>query len=199
MTKTLKRRTKDKLITLTALLLLVLIVINKGTFSRYQGTYTPNTSLTVARWAIAFKTEDNVISESNKITFKVPQTNNIAANRIAPNTTAVAEAVVDLTGTEVSVDLDVSINSSDIQAAFPSVDTSRVTYSLKVNNVVQNTATISYSTIATNPEIPIEIDLTWSNVDTTAGITADSNIGSGNNLVKQIPVTITARQHIDSV
>ena len=197
MSKTTNRRSEVKKGTVIAIIVLAIIAIVGGTYARYSATSYPNASLTIAKWSVAFKTNGAPISETNKVTFTVDSNSNIAANRIAPGYSAVGNAQIDLTGTEVSVDLKVSVDPDDVAAAFGDDVAERINVQLKVNGELANsdTATVNYSSIASNPVTNIQVVITWDDANSTMSNAADTVLGAAG-ATKTIPVTLTATQHV---
>ncbi len=197
MSKTTNRRSEVKKGTLIAIIVLAIIAIVGGTYARYSATSYPNASLTIAKWSVAFKTNGAPISETNKVTFTVDSNSNIAANRIAPGYSAVGNAQIDLTGTEVSVDLKVGINPEDVAAAFGTDVAERINVQLKVNGQLadSDTATVSYSSIASNPVTDVQVIIIWDDANSATTNTADTVLGTAG-ATKTIPVTLTATQHV---
>lgn len=198
MSKTTNRRNEVKKGTLIAIIVLAIIAIVGGTYARYSATSYPNASLTIAKWAVAFKTNGAPISETNKVTFTVESSPNVAPNRIAPSYSAVGNAQVDLTGTEVSVDLAAKINPEDIKAAFGEDVSDRINVSLKVNGSVpsSDTTTVSYSSIKNNPVVDVQVVVEWVDNNSRATNESDTALGA-TGASKTIPVTLTVTQHVD--
>ena len=197
------RKSQAKRGTFTALIIFALIAIIGGTYARYSSQSTSNAKLQIAKWNVAFKTNSNVISSENPITFTVAGNSNIAPNRIAPTYSASGLAQIDLTGTEVSVDLSADISAAAIKAAFGANVQDRIDVTLKVNGVKQSSTTIPYATIASNPVIDVEVIVEWTEDDandaTTSNTTENTNdttLGLAAGTAITIPVTLTATQHV---
>ena len=193
------RKTQAKKGTLVVLIVFALVAVIGGTYARYTASSSSNAQLQVAKWAVAFKTNSAPISESNKLTFTVASNDYVAANRIAPSNSATANAVIDLTGTEVGVDVAVTVDTSSIATTL-GIDASRITTSLTVNGVTKAsgaTTTLTYDEVSalTSGQVPVVVTVTWAEDNSTANNTADTTAGKAGATL-QVPVTLTVTQHV---
>lgn len=193
------RKTQAKKGTLVVLIVFALVAVIGGTYARYTASSSSNAQLKVAKWAVAFKTNSAPISESNKLTFTVASNDYVAANRIAPSNSATAEAVIDLTGTEVGVDMVVTVDTSAIATTL-GIDASRITTSLTVNGVTKAsgaTTTLTYAEVSTltSGQVPVVVTVTWAEDNSTANNTADTAAGAEFATI-DVPVTLTVTQHV---
>jgi len=193
------RKTQAKKGTLVVLIVFALVAVIGGTYARYTASSSSNAQLKVAKWAVAFKTNSAPISESNKLTFTVNSNNYVAANRIAPSNSATAEAVIDLTGTEVGVDMVATVDTSAIATTLK-IDASRITTSLTVNGETKasgETTTLTYAQVSglTNGQVPVVVTVTWAEDNSAANNTADTAAGTAFATI-DVPVTLTVTQHV---
>lgn len=193
------RKTQAKKGTLVVLIVFALVAVIGGTYARYTASSSSNAQLKVAKWAVAFKTNSAPISESNKLTFTVASNDYVAANRIAPSNSATAEAVIDLTGTEVGVDMVVTVDTSAIATTL-GIDASRITTSLTVNGVTKAsgaTTTLTYAEVSalTSGQVPVVVTVTWAAENNDVDNTADTTAGA-EGATLQVPVTLTVTQHV---
>ena len=194
------RKTQAKKGTLVVLIVFALVAVIGGTYARYTASSSSNAQLQVAKWAVAFKTNSAPISESNKLTFTVNSNNYVAANRIAPSNSATANAVIDLTGTEVGVDMVVTADTASIATTL-GIDASRITTSLTVNGETKTPGstptTLTYAQVdgLTNGQVPVVVTVTWAEDNSTANNTADTAAGAEFATI-DVPVTLTVTQHV---
>lgn len=200
MGKTTNRKSVAKRWTLIAIIAFALIAIIGGTYARYSTTGAATGTVQVAKWAIAMKADDGTIlnATTQPITFTVQSNTNVVPGKIAPAVTAVAEVELDLTGTEVAVDFDAVVDSSALTSIGASSD--KISLTTKVDGTTYTSGTVQTINLvdnapftAANGKKTVTLTLTWENDDnnnaddTSMGIDADTI---------EIPVTLTAKQHI---
>ena len=185
-----------------ALALVLLIYIIGSTYTRYNIKGEATATIQVAKWAVAITADDGTTlsSTTQPITFTVQSNTNVVSGKIAPAVTAVAEVELDLTGTEVAVDFDAVIDDDAIENLGASAD--KLTFTVEVDGTVYTSGTSQTIALvgdsaftASNGKKTVTLTLTWENDDennvddTTMGEAAPKLI---------IPVTLTAKQHIDA-
>lgn len=186
-----------------AVLVALLLVIGAGvyTYARYTFTRTGNGNAEVARWTASLTDGANALTDNFNLPMTLSTNNYVVNGKIAPNRSATASLVVDLTGTEVATDIEVSIGSitglpdgmtiSGVTATPLGGSATALTlndgkYSTTIELNAGKTA-ISANTVT------LEITATWTNSD--ANDADDTTHGTtGGSL--SIPVTVTAKQHI---
>lgn len=77
-------------------------------------------SLDIAKWAVALKSGDDTLTQSFDVEFTATGNAHVAPNKFAPSSELSAELVLDLSGTEVSVDYNITAD----MRAFESRDVS---------------------------------------------------------------------------
>ena len=82
-----------------------------GTYAKYTTTFDGNGTAQVAKWAI--KADDKDKTSFSTVTFTAGENENVATGKFAPGVTLTGEVPIDLTGTEVSVKLDVDTDDPD--------------------------------------------------------------------------------------
>ena len=169
-----------------------------GTYARYADEITGNAQVSVANWKVAFTDGTNALQDNFNLVFTVQENPNVVSGKIAPSTTATAKIQVDLTGTEVAVDYNATINEDALATVFgASAAQVDVTTVAKVAGQTDTTGTVNLvgdrAFTDGNGKVEITITLTWENDDTKN--TSDTLVGvAGGTLT--LPVTVTLQQHI---
>lgn len=198
-----ERKTRTKRAIFAAIALLLVAYLISSTYARYSTEGKATGTIQVAKWAVVMKADDGTTLESTTqpITFTVQKNTNVVPGKIAPAVTAVAEVELDLEGTEVAVDFDAVIDQSAIETLGASSD--KLTLDVKVDgktytsgtsqtiNLIGNSAFTS-----TNGKKKVTLTLTWDNED-PANNPDDTTMGEAAPTL-EIPVTLTAKQHIDA-
>ena len=198
-----ERKTRTKRAIYVAIALLLVAYLISSTYARYSTEGKATGTIQVAKWAVVMKADDGTTLESTTqpITFTVQKNTNVVPGKIAPAVTAVAEVELDLEGTEVAVDFDAVIDQSAIETLGASSD--KLTLDVKVDgktytsgtsqtiNLIGNSAFTS-----TNGKKTVTLTLTWENED-PANNPDDTTMGEAAPTL-EIPVTLTAKQHIDA-
>ena len=198
-----ERKTRTKRAIFAAIALLLVAYLISSTYARYSTEGKATGTIQVAKWAVVMKADDGTTLESTTqpITFTVQKNTNVVPGKIAPAVTAVAEVELDLAGTEVAVDFDAVIDQSAIATLGASSD--KLTLDVKVDgktytsgtsqtiNLIGNSAFTS-----TNGKKKVTLTLTWDNED-PANNPDDTTMGEAAPTL-EIPVTLTAKQHIDA-
>ena len=91
-----------KLVMVVAILLVVALYFIGGTYARYASDFEGEGTVTVAKWAVKVAGEE---TKDFTLTLTPDDDNNIVNEKIAPSYSASGEIDVDLTGTEVAVEL----------------------------------------------------------------------------------------------
>ena len=203
MAKVTNRTNTAKRGTLIALVLFLLVAVIAGTYARYSKEGKATGSVPTAQWAVTIKNGETTLNSTTQdIDFVVQSNENVVAGKIAPGVTATATIQVDLTGTEVAVDLSAVIDDSAI------ADSWGASY-----DKLSLTATLDGQTYAVGTGSPVKVDLPsgaaftsangkkdlvltieWTNDDNN---NADDTSTGEDAPTLTIPVTLTAQQHID--
>jgi hypothetical protein len=185
-----------------------------STFARYssesEGTGTAN----VAKWAVAAGatcgTTVDITDGSDfaaNLTFTPNTSANVVTGKVAPGSTASTTFCIDPTGSEVSVDFTVELDTTDASGIEFNVDSVTATkndgptftpISLTDNGDGTFTGTISLTSnavLAAADQVLVTATVEWENLDTTPGDTADTDYGINETEI-EIPVTIKVSQHI---
>lgn len=204
---TITQYNKNKVKVLLFALVLVLFVSIIGTSAAFflaevssssKSTITATTPAQVAKWSVKVNGED--ISASKELTLDYKTENNefVADGKIAPDSTIYAEVELDLTGTEVAVDI---LGKVDTQVLASQIGSSKFITKLTLdNNIVlqeeaQDTPTLALDAV---PGIhKVKITITWDNSD-DQNSDSDTLLGKSKNLIISLPTTLTIQQHINA-
>ena len=188
------------------MLLVVALYFVSGTYARYIDEFTGSADATVAKWAV--KVGDAAVENKFTITLTEEENENVVNGKIAPDVTLNSnDVVIDLTGTEVAVDVKAEIDPSELESALSALGESAddVTASATVYKGESGTAsgvvedgkiplpdqTTGFT--AENGKFHIVVQVKWTNneshneSDTTAGKTP---------VTLKIPVKVTLKQHL---
>lgn len=194
------RKSKVRDIVVALIVLAIALFFIAGTYARYSSSGTANGQISVAKWQVKLDgTDISTTSTTKDVTFTVQSNTNVVAGKIAPAVTATAEVELDLTGTEVAVDFDATIDPSfDLTAVGASGD--KLTLTTKVDGTAYTSGTVQTIALpggsaftAANGKKTVTLELTWTNDDNNNP--DDSAMGSAAPTIT-IPVTLTAKQHI---
>lgn len=181
-----------------AILVALLIVFGAGvyTYARYTYSRTGNGEVEVATWAVALKQGGSEVSNNFNLNLTLSANNYVVNGKIAPNRSATATLVVDLTGTEVATDISVDLGSvtglptgmtiSGVTANGNAMTGSAGVYSTTIDLNGAKTA------ISTNT-VTLVVTATWANSESNN--TNDTTFGSSGGSIT-IPVSVTVKQHI---
>lgn len=190
-------RTVKTMIVVLMLLAVALYLIS-GTYARYASEATGSATVQVAKWSVAVAKQD--ISETAG-TFNVTITPNenefVEEGKIAPASSATGTIEVDLTGTEVAVDISMTIEEAKLKDLFGEA---KVTATAKIGEgegakEISGTepTVISLSEIKANPVMNVTLDVVWENDEAKNAIDTGIGVAAGN---KVIPITLKVQQHI---
>ena len=177
-----KRTTKIAMVVL--MLLAVSLYFVSGTYARYSETFEGEGTADIAAWSVKLDGKKASETETLNLNFVVQENEYVKAGKIAPDVTAKAELELDLTGTEVAVDLAAKVaDSFDKSVLGDSATDVVVTATTSKGDSIIGVGEIG--------EVTVTITVTWTNND-------DHNVSdtaaAGNTLT--IPVKLTAKQHV---
>lgn len=204
-------RTKTVRNVIVALILIsIAVFFLAGTFARYSTNGNANFTTEVAKWNVSIKDGDTVLTPTSQdLAFTVISDQYVVPNKMAPGTQATATITVNLTGTEVAVDLVPTVDLSNLPSELKNNTKFKVTANLN-GTAVTATSTTTSTTLAPSITVPLVNDsaftedngvktltltLEWENSDTNN--VADTAVGTLTDRTISIPVTFVARQHID--
>ena len=172
----------------------VLIFISTGTFARYSSD--TNRNFGMANWNVKITndTKDDLNSEDTQdIIFKVPNNPNVASGKIAPGTTAVATIELDLSGTNVPVDLDLEMEEDKLPSKEFTIEAFLDGEKFEIGETKVIELENNQAFTNENGQKIVTIELKWEidDEDATAMTMQDGKIA--------IPVTIKTKQHIGKI
>ena len=96
-----------------AVLVALLLLVGSGiyTYARYTFSRTGSGDVDVATWAVALKQGGSEVSDDFTLGLTLSENSYVVNGKIAPDRSATATLVVDLTGTEVATDIQVDLGS----------------------------------------------------------------------------------------
>lgn len=185
-----------------------------GTYARYTGDFTGDATAQVAEWSVNLdgKGEEQTTMD---LTFTPTENENVVDDKIAPGSTATANATIDLTGTEVAVDVIVEATDEGLQQAIQKLGLNdgeikftsdlRVGGSDGVQSSGKGTEAEPYKITLPNSgafisddKLHITLTLTWDNQDTNDSKDTEAGKKAESAGEITIPVKMTVKQHIDA-
>lgn len=184
------------------IILALLVALIGGTYAKYSSTFNGTGNLNVAKWSV--KVNGNT-SKSFDLTLAPEKNGNIVENKIAPGYSASGEIEIDLTETEVAVDLSATLG--ELTGALASKDNVKLTSEITPQeSAVEGTGSLSdkytialptgKAFTATNGKYKIKVTATWEDKsiekdadDTNAGETAGTS---------SVTVNVKLEQHIQA-
>ncbi len=184
--------------------LAVLGVLGFYAYSRYTGSISGDSEVTAAAWSI--KVNNDTLGNSpqtftNDIEVTPTANANVASGKVAPGSTGSFEIEIDPTGTEVSYQYDITIDSTG-----SSVPDGMTISGYKVNDGAQQTGTTISNSVALSTATgtagkvfgasdvqTITVYLTWADSSTN---NADDTSRAGSNIT--IPVNVVVSQYLGS-
>lgn len=136
-------------------------IVTGLSMAKYQSIYTPSASALIAKWDI--KVNDKVISEegttmSNVITLVPDESSNVVNGKLAPGYGGYFDIIIDPTGTEVSFNYSINLDTSNLPT-----DIILTGYNVGTNGTNESANTISNNTIQGN--MPIQNNTPFSSTD----------------------------------
>lgn len=163
--------------------LLLVVTVSLSTFAIYKSTSTGNAKVEVAKWVVKVDGNNMVTTDTFTLADVEWATNtDVKEGKIAPGSTGTLELEIDASESEVSVDYAVELDTT-------AIDNDNITIS-----VDEEEGTIDYSATAADMKKTVTINVEWDALDTDAANTADLEM-AGQSI--EIPVTITATQHVE--
>ncbi len=193
-----ERKTRTKRAIYVAIALLLVAYLISSTYARYSTEGKADGKVDIAKWAVVMQPNDGgaaLTSTSRDITFTVQSNTNVVPEKIAPAVTAVAEIVLDLTGTEVAVDFTAKVGNLT-PTNLPSSDKIALTSAVEGGTPGSTTTIPLVSNSAftsSNGKKKVTLTLTWTNDDENNADDTATGIAGG---TLTIPVTLTVQQHI---
>ena len=196
-----KNKVKRSIIAL--ILLVVALFFIAGTYARYSTTGSANAKANVANWNVSIKRDNTDLTQTTQdIVFTVEPNEYVVSNKIAPATRATAQIEVDLTGTEVAVDLKTVFDSTQLSNVISS--NSKISFTTTVDGTSYTSNSPIYIPLVndsafteSNGKKTLTIAIEWENDDENNAL--DTAVGTATQAERtiSIPVTLTAQQHIN--
>ena len=193
------------------ILLVVALYFIGGTYARYASKYTGNATVNVAKWQI-----DG--SKVNTLTFTVAANDFVANDKIAPATKATATTEIDLTGTEVAVDIAIEA-TEEFKSKLSDLGLDESQMTLKIEKAVESDIKVEEGGNGTKEspfvcklqdgaeltgKLKLNLTLEWTdegeawNVDNDMN-TKDTTLGTqAGSKTLELPVTVIVQQHIEN-
>ena len=192
---------KNKKSLLAIIVLLIVVGACVSTYAIYKSSASGTATATAAAWVVNVNNSNIVTSDT--YTFSAADivwdnsTSNAASGTIAPGSTGTITILIDADGTQVPVDYTVALGQVTYGSTTPYTNVSNdagFTVALKSGSPAL-TGTIAYSATEGEMEKIIQLQVTWTGTasDSDDKNAADVNLAAQN---LQIPVTVTAAQHI---
>ena len=207
-----------KTVMVVAMLVAVSFYFIGGTYARYTESFDGSASIDVAKWAVKLtEAEGGEETTLENLEFAVQANTNVVPGKIAPDVTAKAKAQIDLTGTEVAVDVIAEANESELQQKITALGANpadiKVTATVTSNGeaiesiqgqgsedspfVIPLQSNAAFT--GENGKLDIEITIAWTDAggshdaeDTAAGEKAATS-----ETKLEVPFKLTVRQHLD--
>lgn len=187
--------------------IVLLITIGEGstgeTYSRYTAGSFGSGDVEIARWAVALKDGSSELENQFDVAFTSTSNNagNAAPDRLAPGTSGKASLILDLTGTEVSVDYNITVDTKVLSSQIGSSNIILTMSNGKGRSI--NFGKDTCIRLPGNQEkftdengiITFYFDLTWDNASDSRD-SSDTDIGLKSEYLT-LPVSIKIKQHIE--
>lgn len=177
-----------------------LAFVGGGTYARYVETANGNGSAQVAKWAVNVTNVNE--SETGEFNLKFDAENNadIVAGKIAPGVTATGYVDIDLTGTEVSVEIDCKcpLSNSGDNAIPVEVTVGAPVPADGASNMTVDGNVVKVNGGAMNGTVRVPVTLTWNSDDSDEAGANEADTAAGKTAGSMtVPVTLQVRQHIE--
>lgn len=188
------------------ILIVCLVAIIGGTYSRYTSTGTANVTTEIAKWSIKLGEDDISTTPATKnVTLNYVPNNYVKDGTIAPGREATFTIEVDPTNSEVAVDYLLHVDSENITGITNTNSKLAINGAkYKIGNGEEQTATLNSSSdllitesladVEDGKKVTIIVTIQWDNDNDSLNGADTENGATGANIT--IPVTLTARQHI---
>lgn len=186
-----------KLLMVTLMLLVMCLYYVSGTYARYTTSLEGNATVTVAKWAVQLKNgAGTTLTENFELPLTVTTNADVVANKIAPACEATATINVDLTGTEVAVDILAEVDEEELATAL-GITQDQISVEVDVDGATDGYVPLvdGAAFTSSNGVKEVTITVTWENLGTDAADAEDTELGIAAGEI-EIPVTLTVQQHI---
>ncbi len=184
------------IVILSLILLVVAIYLISSTYARYTSEFSGSATGHIALWKVKVQ---GATQQTFTPTFTYDDNQYVVDNKIAPGRSVSAEIEIDLTGTEVAVDVLATADTKSLQGIVgeSNIKTSVVIDEQTANGETGNLIQLPNNQAFTeaNGKKKVKIVLSWENDDEYNS--SDVTIGT-TQTEWQIPVTLKLQQHIDA-
>ena len=200
-----KQKTIRKVI-IFIILIVCLVAIIGGTYSRYTSQGTANVTTEIAKWSIKLGEDDiSTTPVTKNVSLTYALNNFVKDGTIAPGREATFTIEVDPTNSEVAVDYIIHVDSENI-TGIANTNSKLVVNGAKYKfgSGEEQTATLksgsdlviseSLADVEAGKKATITVTIEWDNDNDSLNGADTENGATGANIT--IPVTVTARQHI---
>ena len=202
------------LVIIVAMLLTISLYFIGGTYARYISEFEGQGTATVAAWKVKVGEKDGTEEKQTAVpvTFTVAENAFVVSEKIAPATKLTGKLAVDLTGSEVAVELSAVINKEALTTAlteYTGLSEDFVVSDPEITKAAESTYPDQKITdgviklqddeafTEANGKFDITFTIEWK--DNTANDKSATKLGidaqSGSKTIT-VPVTVTAKQHI---
>ncbi len=161
-----------------------------GIYARFVSTDSSGKTVNVAKWAVDLKDGDTSLSQSFRLDLTAKSNPHIASGKFAPSSEMSASLVLDLTGTEVAVDYNVTADTRVLGGKLYSGD---ITFAVYDDDSPIDQGKEIYVPLTDLGAHTLKFVLSW-NADGDSSSDVDFAL---NNASVSLPVSIRVKQHID--
>lgn len=195
-----------------AMLFAVSLFFVGGTYARYAEEFTGDASVDVAKWNVAL----GGVGQPFELTLSPTHSDHVVDGKIAPSYTATGTMTLNLTGTEVSVDIFSKIDDSQLKSRLSSfgIDSESITTKVSVKGNGKITDEFTQNGDQTAPfvvklpegkafeeadTLTLTVTVTWDNKndEKVTSDTAGGKYAYGTESNLKVPITLYAVQHIE--
>lgn len=205
------KKREAKLTIVVVMLLVLALYFVGGTYARYASKFEGVGTVKVAKWAVALKYGQTSISDNFNVELTTESNANVVTNKIAPSYTASGKIAVDLSGTEVAVEVTAEVDETKLNSLPTQIkalyDTGRIKLTATVEKADSSNLTVTSTGVVSLPDatngftgtdtvVNVVVKAEWVNApenDTNNGL----DTAAGENVTTfSIPVKLTVQQHI---
>lgn len=185
---------KRNYVVIAILLVLVLVLSATYSYARYLTSIDTSSDAVTAKWAVSVKEGSNELSSTQKLTLTVNENENVVAGKIAPGSTATGEFVIDPTGSEVAIDYEVKIDTTNMTNSKMAIESLKVDGTTLTKDVSGNyVGSISLADVVANKTTKVTVTVVWTNDENNNEVDTATGKAAG---TIELPINIIVKQHI---
>lgn len=209
------RQSKTKRSILVVLMIVCLIAVIGGTYSRYTSTGNVNATTEIADWHVVLGADKDITSATNtlNVPFVLDANTYVADGKIAPGRAGHFEFTINPDGSEVAIDYTITLGADAVAAALEAGSNAKIeitgaSYTIGAGastnaTIVNDSFTISeaLANVENGDIVTVTVNFAWDNAsdarsasDTTEGAASYAEGIDGKSIT--IPVTVVADQKI---